>query len=342
MQLNTIGEMSKLILQPCGNSGAREHYYDTIQNPVPLERIRPFLNQEEFDILSQIYPQRECYIWGVTPGGSNITKWNKVTRGDVTLFSKDGGIFASGVTTFKIRNSALASDLWGYDNKGQTWEYIYFLSEIRNLNIPYIQFNRNVLKKDGTPYEDNYIIQGFSVLDENQCQKFFKNFDIGSEIFINEVPQDEYSRITNILSELESTEEEIKSKRRIEQAFLKSYLFGRNIFGKCACCQKIFPVSFLVTAHIKKRAHCLDEERKDLDIVMPMCKLGCDELFEKGYIYVEEGEFKILDILISTEHLRERLKEIDGKKCAYYSEKTKAYFEWHYRYHTSNLGNLLL
>ena len=35
---------------------------------------------------------------------------------------------------------------------------------------------------------------------------------------------------------------------------------------------------------IKKRALCSLEERKDPNIVMPMCIYGCDALFEQGYI----------------------------------------------------------
>lgn len=328
--------MSKLILQPCANSAARKHYLDTIETPVTLQTITPFLDEEEIHVLTQIYPDGLCHIWGVTSGGSNVTKWNRILRGDVTLFSKEGGIFASGVTTYKIHKPELASFLWGFDNKGQTWEHIYFLAEIRQVNIPYNQFNRNVIKKDGTPYEENYIIQGFSVLDENQCTRFFETFDLSSEIFQEDIPQDEFSRITTILDELESTEEKIKSTRRIEQSYLKNYLFGRNVIGQCACCKRTFPVSFLVTAHIKKRSHCSEEERKDLRVVMPMCKLGCDDFFEKGYIYVEEGVFKIQNSLLSTEHLRERLREIDGATCDFFNDNTRAYFEWHYRYHTLN------
>lgn len=329
--------MSKLILQPSGNAGARKHYVDTIENPVEILKIRPYLTQETFNILSQIYPDGLCYVWGVTPGGNNVTKWNRIERGDITLFSKNGGIFASGVTTFKIHNHQLASELWGFDDKGQTWEYIYFLAEIRALNIPYIEFNRTVIKANGQPYADNFIIQGFSVLYEFQGTNFLERYDLSSEIFIEEVNNDKFIRIIQALENLENTEEDIKSKRRLEQAYLKDYLFQRNIFAKCACCHKTFPVSFLVTAHIKKRAYCTSEEKRDMRIVMPMCKFGCDELFEQGYIYVRQGIFQRLNKKITSANLIDILSQVDGNLCDYYNEHTKYYFEWHHKYHTSSL-----
>ena len=56
-------------------------------------------------------------------------------------------------------------------------------------------------------------------------------------------------------------------------------------------------------SHIKKRRHCTNEEQVNRNVVMPMCKFGCDELFERGYIYVEEGEIKINDTSFKSDQL---------------------------------------
>ena len=152
--------MSNIILQPSGNKDAREHFINTIELPVKLSEIEKFLSQNEKDVLSQIYPENQCRIWGVTSGGNNITKWERIKKGDVTLFSKDGAIYASAVTTYKTHNKKLAEFLWDYNSNGETWENIYFLDEVRKHNIPYLDFNNAV------GYKENYIIQGFGVLDE--------------------------------------------------------------------------------------------------------------------------------------------------------------------------------
>ena len=77
--------MSRIILQPSGNMNAREHYVDTILNPVGLNSISHFLGNKEKNIISKIYPNNKLFIWGVTPGGNNISKWNTINQGDVTI-----------------------------------------------------------------------------------------------------------------------------------------------------------------------------------------------------------------------------------------------------------------
>ena len=316
--------MSKIILQPSGNKDAREHYVDTIKQNVPLDSIKPHVTPKEFKILQEIYPTGECKVWGVTPGGNNLTKWSRIESGDVTLFSKDGAIYSSAVTTYKLHSLSLATELWDYNNKGQTWEYIYFLDEVKNHNIPYVDFNRAV------GYADNYVIQGFNVLRQEQSISVMKTFDLESEIFVEEITEETYEEVLSKLQSLEETETEIISKRRLEQGYLKSNLFGKKTIGTCACCKKEYPVSYLITAHIKKRAFCELNERKDLNIVMPMCKLGCDEIYEKGYISVSNGVFVDMSKTPNSNELQRYINLISGSKCDFYNDKTKAYFDWHF------------
>ncbi|MEK6153890.1 hypothetical protein WIW50_11545 [Flavobacteriaceae bacterium 3-367] len=320
--------MSKIILQPSGNKGARKHYADTIENSVSLKRIKPFVSISEFERLQEIYPSGECKIWGVTPGGYNLAKWNKIEVGDVTLFSKEGAIYASAVTTFKLHSQDLASELWGHDIKGQTWEYIYFLEELKNHNIPYVDFNRAV------GYSENNVIQGFNVLKPEQSVVILRTFDLESDTFSKEITLEAYEDILSKLAGLEKTEEEIMSSRRLEQIYLKRKLFGKRTRDTCAACKKDFPVSFLVTAHIKKRSCCSIDERKDLNVVMPMCKMGCDEIYEKGYIGVSNGIFVDIRRTPNSKHLQDYIDQILGTKCEYFNDQTKDYFDWHYQHHS--------
>lgn len=318
--------MSKIILQPSGNKDAREHFVDTIKNSVSLGSIKHHVSPQEFETLQSIYPTNECKVWGVTPGGNNLTKWNRIESGDVTLFSRDGIIYASAVTTFKLHSKSLASELWDYNNKGQTWEYIYFLEEIKNHNIPYVDFNRAV------GYADNYVIQGFNVLKPEQSISVMKTFDLESETFVEEITEETYEDILSKLDSLEETEALITSSRRLEQGYLKKNLFGKKVIGTCAGCKKEYPVSYLITAHIKKRAFCELNERKDLNVVMPMCKMGCDEIYEKGYISVLDGVYVDMSKKPSSVELQLYINKISGSKCEFYNEKSKAYFDWHFKH----------
>lgn len=316
--------MNSVILQPSGNKDAREHFVDTIENEVSIQRIKSHISEKDFRELKSIYPNGSCRVWGVTPGGSNITKWNRIEKGDVTLFSKSGVIYASGVTTYKLHSKSLASDLWNFNRKGQTWEYIYFLDEIKNHNIPYREFNIVA------GYAENNVIQGFNVLSQDKSREILRAFDLESEIFVPEFQINQYENLVKKLESLKESEHEISSTRRLEQGYLKRLLFGNKTIGKCACCHKEFPISFLITAHIKKRAFCSIEERLDKNIVMPMCKFGCDEVFEKGYITVFDGIFKVVRNKHTSKALNHYLEEISGNSCEYYNAKTEDYFKWHY------------
>ena len=122
--------MSKIILQPCSNSDTPKHYQDTVSNNVSLHFVSNFVPQKEYDLLKETYPNGSCQIWGVTPNKNGISGWQKICAGDFALFSGRGIVFSSGIATFKLQSSSLAEALWGFDNSGTTWEYIYFLDEI--------------------------------------------------------------------------------------------------------------------------------------------------------------------------------------------------------------------
>ena len=281
--------MSKVLLQPAGDINAREHYVDTIENPVSIDRIGNFVKGNELNVLNDLYTDGKVYVWGVTPGtnGININKWNRIESGDTCLFSRGGEIFASGVVTFKLQNKNLAIDLWNTDEKGNTWEYIFFVDEIKNHSIPYAYFNRVV------GYKENFVIQGFNVLDEAKSNAIFNEFNLRSGIHLPPIDKDEHQEIRDYLTG--DNNEKVETYRRKEQEYLKSSLFGYKKQIECGICNKTFNKDMVWCSHIKKRRYCTNEEQVNLNVVMPMCKFGCDDLFEKGYLTVSEGSVIILN-----------------------------------------------
>lgn len=312
-----------VILQPCANKDAREHYVDTIENTRSLNSISQFLDSKELSELEVIYPQGQVAIWGVTP--SQSTKWERIQAGDITLLAKEGAVFASAVTTYKVHSHALASQLWGFDNKGNTWEYIYFLSEVKNQHIPYKELNKVI------PYNENYVIQGFQILDEEKSVNVLSAFDLESETYFPDITDEE-------LDKEFQNEEDLDTKStttgRKEQSRIRRLLFKNKPTGICSICNKEYPVKFLWAAHIKKRAKCsLDEKRDTRNIAAPMCKFGCDELYEKGYIGVEEGNVVQLKHNELTGNLQSYIDSITNNQCSSWNNKTRQYFEWHLNQH---------
>ena len=318
--------MNKIILQPSGNKDAREHYVDTIEKKISIDLIAGYITHIDADELRAIYPDGVCSIWGVTPSEINIKKWDRITKGDVTLFSKSGGIYASGVTTYKIHNRNLALKLWNKNAKGDTWEYIYFIDEVKKLNISYSSFNKVI------GYKENFIIQGFNVLDEIKSKLLFDAFGLNSSTYIEEIEDLQY---VSMLSQLKETEELYEGKRRLEQGYLRKSIFGNNTVHACSCCKKQYPISFLVCAHIKKRSRCEYDELRDMNVVMPMCKFGCDELFEKGIISVDNSGLIQQIKSISNVNVKSYIEKFIGTSINSFNSQSAEYFKWHYEFHSN-------
>ena len=153
------------VLQPVGGRDAVHHYESTVKIFVKFEQLNPFVKDYVKQQLSMIYPQKECKIWGVTSGKRNInvTKYNKLMKNDVVLFVNDQGVFAIATITFLDRNANLAKSLWGVDRDGNTWENMYYLSNLRGCEIDYIELN-SLLKR-----QLNARVQGFTVIDAMNC-----------------------------------------------------------------------------------------------------------------------------------------------------------------------------
>ena len=89
----------------------------------------------------------------------NVSKYERLETGDTVLFTRKGFVYASGTITLLFHNKEFATKLWGQDDKGQTWEYMYALDAVQAHEIPY-QVLRDAI---GSDEGDNFM--GFRVLD---------------------------------------------------------------------------------------------------------------------------------------------------------------------------------
>ena len=241
------------------------------------------------------------------------------------LFAADGRIFGRGVIAARFHNAALARRLWHEDHRGDTWEYMYALDQIKTANIPYRDFNAAV------GYKENNVIQGFTVMDEERSAAFLTTFPApAGRVEWPEAPEVVEDALRNLDGDLERRAE---GWQRAEQSALREALLHGAPNGQCALCGRVMDVRLLVAAHIKKRSHCTDAEKRDLrNIAMLNCRFGCDELFERGFISINDdwtvaSKPSVTDKTV-TEYIRERLRE----KITPRPGSTK-YFEWHRQHH---------
>ena len=131
------------------------------------------------------------------------------------------------------------------------------------------------------------------------------------------------------LSRLDSTNGKLGGEAfyRKEQALLRQQLLKSKKDARCSFCHKKLPVDLIVAAHIKPRYICSHEERTNSAIVMPLCKLGCDDFYEKGYLLVDEaGLIYVRENNQLTKDLRDVLLDFNGKQCLSFTDETKGYF----------------
>jgi hypothetical protein len=318
--------MTKIVLQPAGGIVASKHFEKTVRRPVALVDIKSFFDEQQWAELRDNVPTDRMSVWGVTNGQRNINrnKWKRIEKGDVVLFSGNNIIYASAVIVYIFHNRELANHLWGTDAEGQTWENMYFLDEIEWHTIPYAEFNRVA------GYAPNYPIYNFNVLPEEKSSNILNTFNLFSDTYVPDISEEDFKAAVSQLDSVESLDAEGKVLARKEQSFLRKALFkNRNTF-KCGICGKEFPIELLVAAHIKKRAECNKEERLDYkNIVMPMCKFGCDELYEKHYIVIVEGKIQGNQPVALTETVQKYIQDIEGRDCQFWNENSAKYFIWH-------------
>jgi hypothetical protein len=124
----------------------------------------------------------------------------------------------------------------------------------------------------------------------------------------------------------------IEGRQRREQHRLRMTLFASRTTATCDLCSRNFPVGLLVAAHIKQRSQCSNSERLDLpNIVMSACRLGCDELFERGYVSVDDDGVIILGEAVQlSEHVSAYAKQyLAGKVFGKSMVNRRTYFAWH-------------
>lgn len=100
-----------------------------------------------------------------------------------------------------------------------------------------------------------------------------------------------------------------QAKIRREQTRLRRLLSRGRDTADCALCGSNYPIGFLVAAHIKKRASCTDEERRDLH--------------HSGRIRLTTRNTP------SAGFLAERLAALSGSSCRAHNSSSEPYFRWH-------------
>lgn len=124
--------------------------------------------------------------------------------------------------------------------------------------------------------------------------------------------------------------------RRAEQRYLRQALLAR--YGnQCAICGRFFPKNLLIAAHIKLRSESSEADRLNFSAAaMLACSLGCDALFEQGYLIVD-GDGIVQTMPTDDPELLRVLEKLEGSHCLAFTEATKENFEFHRQSHNGGI-----
>ena len=126
----------------------------SIQGSIPIESIKDVLTAEEREKLEELYPDKKVRMWGTRPGLKRV--WKSINEGrDLVIFYSEGKYICAADIVYKTRNPELARKVWGNYNDKETWEYIFFVKNVKKLNIDRREFNERV------GFNPNFAPQGF-------------------------------------------------------------------------------------------------------------------------------------------------------------------------------------
>lgn len=274
--------MPRVIVQPARNAESAKNYAKTVEQPISLSMTNKHLDAQDQSELTRLHPSGGVPVWGTTGGekGQMETKWNRISTGDVVLFTGRNEVFKVATVTHKFRSATLADELWEKkvtaNNHTASWEFMYAFNQPVDVRISY---DRIIQALDGLPFPT----REFSVLNEDQSNRILSYLESASS---TPPPLPSSAATRRVVREFDEMESEYLAKRRLEQSYLRQYLLS-GAESQCWLCGRTFSAEFLVAAHIKKRSQCTPDEKADIPaIAMLACKFGCDELYERGMVVV--------------------------------------------------------
>lgn len=138
-------------------------------------------------------------------------------------------------------------------------------------------------------------------------------------------PQNVEELIEEELAVEEPTDVERVTYGRAEQRALRKLLLRGRDLAECGLCGQPTSAKYLVAAHIKPRRDCTEDERRDPNIAMLACLMGCDAAFENGDLRVfGEGVMSVTPELRSARP--EWAARFEGARAAIYSDSNSKYF----------------
>ena len=123
---------------------------------------------------------------------------------------------------------------------------------------------------------------------------------------------------------------------RKEQSQLRAHLLDGRASAECGICTQAIPADLLVAGHIVPRRDLGDAQRWEFEsVAMLVCILGCDALFEHGYLVVGDDGRVTPGRAASAASVVEAVAARTGGRSLAWTESTASAFGSHAAMHRS-------
>lgn len=347
---------SQLVLQPCSNRVAQANLRRTILSPVLATDILTYATDMELKHRKYFTrgENQQVALWGVKEKqGRPKQMWERMRKGDLVLFYADKSFVLIGTIDYTFTSPALADHLWPEVGTPPDLSY-KFLYVVKN-PLPLYTSTVNGLR-GGIPSESllngavieglgsNGVVMGITVVSDTGTQKFieqsptikdyYESMKRGKGINLSDPAFNAQLDLLTETGALDARDVYRMAKFRTEQGQLRDLMLGGRSSLPCSICGEEYPAPAITTAHIKKRSECTSREKGDPNVVTPMCYLGCDFLFENGYIVVDsQGKVRANLSKVTTTALSHQVARLEGRSCLNLTQKNAVYYASHREFH---------
>ncbi len=290
-----------IFLQPANikNKMVREHLEKTIFQTVELAEILRFQSKIKTGL------ERFC-IWGVIPGTKS--KWNKIQMGDLVAFYSEKKFYLLGQIVDKFHNKTLARHLWGENENGETWEYIYLIDPDSLIQIE-VDLEKVI---DVLNYSPNFVLQ--SAL-------YHQNPEL-MELFTDKLLE-ESDKSQDIITTVQR-EKIVATIGKYRRNHSFSIKVKQNYDNKCAICGIPNEGAIVDAAHVKP----VKDGGPDIEENgIALCKVH-HHLFDAGLITIKDGKLAVSPTASSDLRIHPLISEFESKNVVL-KRTSEKFLKWH-------------
>jgi hypothetical protein len=280
----------EIIICPASGASASKNVQRTVANGVAWSSLAPGLSPDSAETIQPLVDAHgELRFWGFRENSRDRREtyprppqsWQRLVDGTTLVFIGKERTTYAGVIRAIVFDPVLSGELW----ESTEFPWVVGLADVRSMNVP---------------DSDVRAAAGFERVQMAMPVREANRAAVASLLGVDASPsvRPQVSSLAEIDPDAPLSVWAL-AERRNEQSLLRRSLIP-NDTGVCDICGDELPATFLRAAHVKQRALCSDEEKRDPSNVLVAC-VWCDVAFERGWLGLDAQQHLLVSqALIAT------------------------------------------